>query len=674
MLWLVLMVNNAAEPVEELEPQRCKLYSCKSVEDFDNDFYFDDDEYCSTTCRAIDKAIQREKKKPIRISAFDALPHDTKFDKENNDWALEFMRASELPKHLINLAASYYVDRRKKVTETHQVRGCNIGLRERVNMLTQIIDLCPLTPFQLNRLSSRETLSNDIAEHCRQLTIESKNGAIECWYELKEFADNWSVAAPHESGVEKGIIEAAECGILRMMCPRFWLRRFNRMSVQVSEHLNIAAKLVGKSNPYVSSQSLQRWRNQKRNNLVFLSKMEAFNEDTGETVNLGELAEKTTANPEIRRVELMVRLRGVDELAEEQDKLGLFLTITCPSKYHANSSKWDWKITPKIAQEYLAGQWAKIRAKLKRDGIDYYGCRVTEPHKDGCPHWHMLVFVDKEHQKALTKTVEYYAFEVDGDEFGADKNRFDCEVVDREKGSAVGYIAKYISKNINGGKMFERNDDGSPKIGDNGQLIELVNDGSDMPTDISDNDEGDVKKMAVSEGADRATAWANTWSLRQFQFFGTAPVTIWRELRRIKSPVETDENIETARGFADTSNWSEFTKAIAEKPIELIKEREEQANDYGESIERIVGLRGISNLLTRSKGWVVRKAQALKSDGVASWTRVNKCTGVVSDVIINTLVAMGICEEDRDRLLRGATLNDGTGRWLKIKGNRVIEV
>ena len=649
----------------EEQPQHCRLSSCNVVEDFDNDIYFDD-EYCSNVCRAIDKSKQRAQKKRIHIGAFTQLPNKTATGRDDNAWALEFMRQSQLPKHLVNVVANYYLHRRLKITEqneeleTKKIRGCNLGLRERVAMLTKIIELCPLTPIQLNRIANRELLANDTAEHCRLLILDSSD-AISCWYKLNEFSLGWGVPAPYETSVEKGIVEAAECALLRLMCPHFWLRKFNRMSVQTAEHLNIAAKLVSKSNPYISSQSLSRWRNQKRSNAAFLAMMEAFNEETGETVNLGELAEKTTANPEIRRVELMVRLRGIDELAEEQDKVGLFLTITCPSKYHANSAKWDWRITPKLAQKYLAGQWAKIRAQLKRDGIDYYGCRVTEPHKDGCPHWHMLIFVDDNQQESLIETVKHYAFEVDGDEYGAAKNRFDYDVIDRSKGSAVGYIAKYISKNINGSKM-----DG------------LKDDGSDMPVDISDvddeNDDTPIREMAVSEGADRATAWANTWSLRQFQFFGTAPVTIWRELRRIKSPVATDENIETARGFADTSNWSEFTKAISEKPVELIKEREEKANDYCESIDRIVGLRGISNLLTRSKGWVVRKAEALKSDGVASWTRVNKCTHAVSAVVINTLVAMGICEEDRDRLLRGATLNDGTGRWLKIKGNRVIEV
>lgn len=643
----------------EEKPQRCRLSSCNSVEDFENGVYFDD-EYCSSICRSIDKAKQREQKTPIRIDAFSNLPGETRFERDDNDWALEFMRQSELPKHLINVVANYYLNRRLKIERTEQVRGCNIGLRERVTWLTQIIDKSVLTTRQLNRISDRETLANDAAEHCHQLVCDSK-GALACWETLNEFSMGWRVPAPYASSVEKGIVEAAECAILRLMCPKFWLRKFNRMAVQTAEHLNIAAKLVGKSNPYISTQSLQRWRNQRRDNAAFLAMMEAFNEETGETVNLGELAQKTTANPEIRRIELMVRLRGIDELAEEQEKVGLFLTITCPSKYHANSAKWDWKITPKLAQQYLAGQWAKIRAKLKRDGIDYYGCRVTEPHKDGCPHWHMLIFVDPKHQKSLIETVKQYAFEVDGDEYGADKNRFDCDVIDRSKGSAVGYIAKYISKNINGGKMEG-----------------LKDDGSDMPVDISDADDNDdetpAKEMAVSEGADRATAWANTWSLRQFQFFGTAPVTIWRELRRIKSPVETDENIELAREFADSSNWSQFTKAISEKPIELIKEREEEANDYGEAIDRIVGLRGVTELLTRSKGWVVRKAEVLKSDGVASWTRVNNCTRQVSAVVIDTLVAMGIDGECRDRLLRGATCNDGSGRWLKIKGNRVIEV
>lgn len=41
-----------------------------------------------------------------------------------------------------------------------------------------------------------------------------------------------------------------------------------------------------------------------------------------------------------------------------------------------------------------------------------------------------------------------YALQEDADEVGARQRRFTWKDIDEEKGSAVGYIAKYISKNI----------------------------------------------------------------------------------------------------------------------------------------------------------------------------------------------------------------------------------
>jgi hypothetical protein len=52
----------------------------------------------------------------------------------------------------------------------------------------------------------------------------------------------------------------------------------------------------------------------------------------------------------------------------------------------------------------------------------------------------------------------------------------------------------------------------------------------------------------------------------------------------------------------------------------------------------------------------------------------NRPVFTILEVVIKTLDTMGVGGECHDRLLRGATCDDGSGRWLKIKGNRVIEV
>ena len=75
-----------------------------------------------------------------------------------------------------------------------------------------------------------------------------------------------------------------------------------------------------------------------------------------------------------------------------------------------------------------------------------------------------------------------YALQEDGNERGAKNHRFKVISIDPNKGTAAGYIAKYISKNI---------------------------DGTDIEQDLYGND----SKPAAS----RIDAWSSTWNIRQFQ-------------------------------------------------------------------------------------------------------------------------------------------------------------
>lgn len=412
----------------------------------------------------------------------------------------------------------------------------------------------------------------------------------------------------------------AESGLLRMMAPEWWQGRLKRMRDIQREHLAIAVGQVQKAaTAYVSRGTLGEWLEQKKRNAEFFKKFDLINKE-GDRIALADMVYGSVANPAIRRAELMVRMRGFEDMANEEKLAGEFYTITAPSRYHAVHSgggfvsQWNG-CNPQDTQKYLCSVWAKVRAALSRAKIHVFGFRVVEPHHDGTPHWHMMLFMRPHDVDTVRDIMCYYARITDSEELQttkALKARFHVEAIDPSKGSATGYIAKYISKNIDGYALDGEKDD---ETGEN------------------------LRDMAKA-----VSAWASRWRIRQFQQIGGAPVTVYRELRRLRDQHLPDKRMDAVLAAADVGCWASYTQAqggalVSRKDliVRLAYEITEQGNEYAEDVQRVQGVYSPhvsdSEVVTRLVKWdkvpKLAEAQAEAAFDVDlkhPWSSVNNCT------------------------------------------------
>ncbi|RZS56714.1 replication endonuclease [Sphaerotilus mobilis] len=359
------------------------------------------------------------------------------------------------------------------------------------------------------RLADREPDQRERLQMLGQV-IEARH-----WLDARGLGDRW----PDGRGVT---ITGA---LRRVQCPRWWRRVLRRLHAQACEGTARTIGLVHRhAGCYASDDACRRRRGQVVRNEAALQSVTAVNE-TGQSYTLAELAAKGAANKQIRRHELMTRIAGFEVIARECSHGASFVTVTCPSRMHAMRSKrTGWGVEPNPvydgtqpdeAQRWLAGQWAKFRSAADRQGLDVYGFRIAEPQHDGTPHWHALLFHPERvgagtgrrpsrHEggsssELLAALLDRYFLQADSPtEPGAAAHRVTIEAIDWKRGSAAGYVAKYVSKNI---------------------------DGNNVGRDLFGND--------AMESSARVEAWASTWRIRQFQQIGGAPVGIWRELRRL---------------------------------------------------------------------------------------------------------------------------------------------
>ncbi|WP_240308393.1 replication endonuclease [Vibrio cholerae] len=393
-----------------------------------------------------------------------------------------------------------------------------------------------------------------------------------------------------------------EIAIRRCLDVAYLVRKFVFLRNQYIEHAQIALGRVGKKKGqkhYISTRSFSRWKRKQIEAKQWVESMAVYNPETGFSFDLAEVVKRTTSNQEIRRVELVVRTRGDEERAIDLGYEGVFITWTLPSKYHRNSHKWNG-CTVKEAHQSLMEQWKVARAWLSNREINWFGLRVAEPHRDGTPHAHMFLYVHPSQRDDLIKICRSIAHLQDSDELKtseAKKARFHAELCDPSKGTATGYIIKYISKNINGAHMPE--------------------------TDAEHN-------------AERVNAWASTHRIRQFSQSGAKSVSIWRQLRRAtKAQTEHDEILESLRDACDKSRWKEFCAIAGEEKLAY----EQKINKYGATVKRVIGIEWLGQIIetcATNYALVTKKVakQLLETRSVSPWSTENNCNSALSEALM----------------------------------------
>jgi len=380
----------------------------------------------------------------------------------------------------------------------------------------------------------------------------------------------------------------------RLENPLWWRRCLRRTWTRGAETRCRGIGLIRRGvQPYVTDTAVRHRENQYITGLQFLRTRVLVNE-LNEQIPLFDVVEGSIANPEIRRGELMTRARGFEEVATCIGHECLFVTLTCPSAFHpqlaaGGANPRYQNFTIQEGQQWLSRQWARARAWLKRKGVKVYGFRVAEPHHDGTPHWHVLLYGQSAALARVEHCLAHFWLGEFADEPGAREHRVEFKRIDPAQGSGVGYIAKYISKNIDArGQIANAND---------------TETGTDIPGNVA-----------------RVRAWASVHGIRQFQQIGGPPVGIWREARKLREGAD-DPDISAVVEAADRGDWCRFVFNVGgihvgrRTNIRLRKEETGSANQYGElNPPQVVGLQYASAIvITRPHRWRIEKCPSLLS-------------------------------------------------------------
>lgn len=501
--------------------------------------------------------------------------------------------------------------------------------------------------------------------------------ALECWLYIRFY----SIDSGAEYCRKKGITppsfshkqtdpkhpESVEVATAKLTDPEWWERAYALKRKRDAESAKYKSGCIYKEGEvYASDEAVANYKAAQERQAAWVAETSLLSSD-GEEIGMEDALRSGVSNPLVRFTEYVTRVKGMEQLADDApvnqaiidelpekltrgtggdyhdyEQLAVFndqsgfvkvaFTLTAPSRFHRFSKrggrydfnpKYD-KSTPRDAQQWMAETWKLTQTAWKRKTkyitpVQAFGYRVLESHHDGVPHYHFALFIqaDDVHRaveifmnKALRGDMTDRALigsenprycvhgeAQDAHEAGALKRRLNVKIM-TTSGGMTNYMMKYISKGITG-------------------------------ADFEDWQSG----MASDAALVRLMANRNLWGFRQFAFYNSPSVQVWRELRRFGDKEQADETLEAARKAADAGDWKAYTQAQGgalmpsrQRPILIHYSNKHVADDdsgepvpaltkYGAYVRVIEGLiiDGEKEVPTRLKDWWLLNMGSLKA-------------------------------------------------------------
>ena len=291
---------------------------------------------------------------------------------------------------------------------------------------------------------------------------------------FKEFAENWPYQAlgrkrlkDHQKAriYERLVREYHEELMLRLsdfkgFCESADLDKFLKMTSRrynnvMAEKSLLDANLAGRvggndwQGVYIDPNTARLVFERRAANNEYLEKKEVLKGGKKFRLPTIEAQEQSRLN------ETISVIKALEEFATEQGKVFAMLTLTAPPNFHPSPqvgrSSWNQR-SVRLAHEHIKGNWNLLKAKLNKQGFVFgvvpragsaniFGIRVTEPHKDATPHWHVMLFLERCYLDVLEAAVRDIwcwhdkAFDV----IRQDEARTDSA-------SAASYLTKYLMK------------------------------------------------------------------------------------------------------------------------------------------------------------------------------------------------------------------------------------